>query len=177
MTGGKRYDFVSECGTVANEGFAEVCAKIRADYMLLMYTGGMVRCVPAAEISDVAHLLEARLFCETAELRIMRSAIDREFSWRIIDDEAFRAVCDGSSFDRIYENCVLREVHYLDVDATKTEKDSAVYTATGGGRYILPEGGLDRVVIRDYICYDDNGIANIADFVIVRFLKEGESNE
>ena len=173
----KKFDFVSECGTVGNDGLGNVCAKINADYMLLMYTGGMVKCVPAAEISDIPHLLEARLFSKTAELKIMRSTIDRDFSWRIIDDKAFRAVCDGSSFDRTYENCVLDEVHYLDIDAKKTAADSTVYTATGGGKYILPEGGLQRVAIRDYICFDDNGIANIADFVIVGFLKDGESNE
>lgn len=174
---GKKYDFVAECGMASGDELGDVCSKINADYMLLMYTSGMVRCVPAAEITDIPHLLEARLFGRDAELKIMRSTIDREFNWRIIDDKAFRAFCDGSSFDRTYENCVLEEVHFLDIDTTKRSDDPAEYTATGGGRYILPEGGLDRVAIRDYICFDDNGIANIADFVITGFLKEGESHE
>lgn len=168
------YDFISECGAVNGGELKNVCTRIKADYMLLMYTSGMVKCVPAAEITDIPHLLEARLFSVNAELKIMRSSIDRDFSWRIIDDNAFKAKCDNSSFDRIYENCTLEEIHYLDIDSTKKSDDPTVYTATGGGKYTLPEGGLERVMIRDYICYDDNGIANIADFVIVKFLKRGE---
>lgn len=174
MSNSKTYDFISEYGVVGNDGVNAVCTKIKADYMLLMYTGGMVKCVPAGEISDTAHLLEARLFNESSELKLSRSTIDKDFSWRIIDDNSFRSKCDGSSFDKIYANCTMEETHYLDIDSKKKSDEPTVYTATGGGRYILPEAELERVKIRDYICYDDNGIANIADFVIVGFLKKGE---
>lgn len=170
----KKYVFVSGCGSISENELAGVLEKIEARYMLLMYSAGMVKCVSAGAIEDVGHLLEARLFSETAELKIMRPTIDRDFSWRIIDDDKFKELCDNSTFDKKFENCVLDEKHYLDINSKVTDKSSTTYISTGGGRYILPESGLERVLIRDYIYYDDNGIANIADFRIVKFLKEGE---
>lgn len=170
-----KFDFVSECGTAAESELDGICGRIEADYMLLMYTAGTVKCGSAGKIHDTKHLLEARLFGKNAELKIMRATISGEFGWRIIDDEKFKAKCDGSSFDRVYDNCVLNETHYLDIDSNKTDSSSNEYIATGGGSYFLPESGLDRVLIRDYIYYDDNGIANIADFRIVKFLKAGEA--
>lgn len=174
MINARKHDFISECGTASNDDIKSVCQKVNADFMLLMYSVGMVRCIPNGEIQDIKHLLEARLFGKGAELRLMRSTIDKPFCWRIIDDNTFKAKCDGSSFDKVYDNCILEEIHYLDIDSKKQNENPTIYTATGGGQYILPEGGFNRVKIRDYICYDDNGIANIADFVIVGFLKEGE---
>ncbi len=172
-----KYDFVSDFGSVSESELAGILPKIEARYMLLMYSAGMVRCVPAGKIEDAGHLLEARLFSENAELKIMRPTIDCDFSWRIIDDNKFKESCDNSSFDRTFENCILDEEHYLDINFKITDKNSTTYISTGGGRYILPEGGLNRVLIRDYIYYDDNGIANIADFRIVKFLKAGEKCE
>lgn len=170
----RKHDFISEYGTALNDEVKFVCQKVRAENMLLMYSAGMVKCVPCGEIQDVEHLLEAHLFGNGKELKLMRSTIDNLFCWRIIDDEEFKSRCDGSSFDKIYENCVLEEVHYLDIDKTRQNVNSAIYTSTGGGNYVLPESGINRVKIRDYICFDDNGIANIADFIIVGFLKEDE---
>ncbi len=174
---GIKYDFVSDYGSVSESDLASVLGKIKARYMLLMYSAGMVECVSAGEIKDVGHLLEARLFSEDAELKIMRPTIGSDFSWRMIDDNRFKEFCDNSAFDKTFENCTLDEKHYLDINSELTEKGSTIYTATGGGRYVLPEGGLEKVLIRDYIYYDDNGIANIADFRIVKFMKAGEKCE
>lgn len=174
---GIKYDFVSGCGSASQSKLTDVLEKIKAKYMLLMYSAGMVKCVAAGEIEDIEHLLEARLFSESAELKIMRPTIGCDFSWRIIDDNEFRKFCDNSAFDKTFENCTLDEKHYLDINSDLTDKNSSVYTATGGGRYVLPESGLEKVLIRDYIFFDDNGIANIADFRIVKFLKAGEKCE
>ncbi len=162
-------EYIAEYGTVAESELAAICAKIKAQYMLLMYTHGMVRCVESGNITDAEHLLEARLFNSTQEIRILRPVLGKEFTWRLIDDDKFKLCCDGSSFDSIYENCVFTEEHLLDIDRKADNTDGFTYTATGGGMYILPVKNAKKVKLCDYITYDSNGIASITDFRIVGF--------
>lgn len=127
--------------------------------MILMYTDKFV-CCDQQEITDAAHLLEARVFNDNAEIKIMRPSLADDFSYRVIDDT------DMDNDDYIQED------HFLD---RNSELSSGYdYVSTGGGKYVLPVADAEKIRIRNYISYDDQGIAQIVDFRAVRFLKEGE---
>ena len=55
---------------------------ISSGNMILMFTDRF-ECCPQQKIEDTAHLLEARVFTENAEIKIMRPTIADKFSWRI----------------------------------------------------------------------------------------------
>ncbi|MBR1556021.1 MAG: hypothetical protein IJ644_11615, partial [Oscillospiraceae bacterium] len=65
------------------------------------------------------------------------------------------------------------EDQYLDIDTEKSSGTS--YIATGGGAYTLPVEDAEKIRIRNYISYDEQGIAQITDFRIVQYLRKGES--
>ena len=117
--------------------------------------------------ADLAHLQEVRIFDENRELRVRRKG--EVFIWRVIDDAAFQKqlVSEPDAFLRCYKNRVFTETHYLDI-AKNVGTD---YVATGGGHYTMPEEGLRRVVIRNYLDYDEDGIVKISDFRLVGFEK------
>ncbi len=122
---------------------------------VMMYSDRFV-CDVQKKIEDTEHLLEVRIFTENSELKIMRSTIDGTFSWRYIDDT------------KLAKDDYIEEYQYLDVNTGSSS--GCEYTATGGGKYHLPVSNAEKVVIRNYISYDDQGIAQITDFRIVKFV-------
>lgn len=153
-------NYISENGAAEADRINElVSSNIRNGSMVLMYTNKF-ECAPQGEITDTAHLLEARVFTKDKEIKILRPTIADGFGYRIIDDTA-------GEYDFIEEK------QYLDID--KTRSDGANYTATGGGKYTLPVENAEKVVVRNYISYDEQGIAQITDFRLVEYLcKEAE---
>lgn len=123
---------------------------------------------------DEKHLIELRIFDEDSELKITRLNIGAEFSWRYISDTEFqkRIESENDEFLREFSNRVYDESHFLDIDANYTNGTS--YTATGGGKYTLPVENAEKVRIRNYLEYDDDGILYIADFRIAGFCCKGE---
>ena len=51
-----------------------------------------------------------------------------------------------------------------------TPKGRSAYTATGGGKYSLPVENAEKILIRNYISYDSQGIAQITDYRLVEYL-------
>ncbi len=178
----KKYDHIAEYGTVSENELSAIVSKLSGGNMLLMYTAGIVKCVEAGDIPDAEHLLEARIFNEDAEIRVLRTAMGKEFQWRLIDDKVFMAqLPEDGSYIGSYDKRVFfpepdkdYEEHYLDIDTKADAPDGYTYTSTGGGKYILPIKNAEKIRIRSYIDYDDNGIANIIDFRIVKLLERGE---
>ena len=127
--------------------------------MILMYTDRFV-CCEQREISDTEHLLEARVFNDTAEIKVMRPTMADIFYYRWIDDTPL------DKKDYIEEN------HYLDINEKLSSGND--YVTTGGGHYSLPVAGADRIMIRNYISFSGQGIAQITDFRVVKFLRKGE---
>ena len=123
---------------------------------------------------DEKHLIELRIFDEDSEMKISRLNINSEFSWRYISDTEFRKRIESEEdeFLREFENRVYNEVHYLDIDENYTHGTS--YTATGGGKYTLPVENGEKVRIRNYLEYDDDGLLNVADFRIIGFSCKGD---
>ncbi len=122
---------------------------------------------------DAPHLIELRIFTNSYELKISRLDIGSDFSWRFINDDEFKKVLsnDPDAFLSSFVNRTFDEEHYLDIDSTKSNGVS--YTTTGGGKYTLPIENAEKIKIRNYLEYDENGIVIISDFRIVRFVQKG----
>lgn len=97
--------------------------------------------------------LELRVFTEDSELHAVRGDLGRGFQCRLIND----ADMSGNSY--------LDEKQYLDI----AENDSGVCTTVGGGTFQLPAGHEDAtfIKIRNYLDFDDDGLAQVVDFRIV----------
>lgn len=126
---------------------------------------------------DIPHLMEMRIFNDDSELKICRYSLGNQFRWRYINDNDFRNWLSEEKDDFLsdFNNMTFDEVSYLDiVEKSGAEKSDTEYCTTGGGKYNLPVKKAERIKIRNYLDYDENGIAFISDFRIVKILKEGE---
>lgn len=139
----------------------QIREKIKAyGYSLGIWTDRTDFLLPG-ELPDDDKLLEIRCFDENGEFHAVRSTVmeDRFDAREITDDSLY----DGN-FD---------EKHFLDIDSAKTEEnnDGWIY-ATGGGRYHLPVQNAQKLVVRYYYRFDDNGIARKCDWRLVGFWKK-----
>lgn len=132
---------------------------IEGGSMILMYTDRFI-CCGQRDIEDIGHLLEARIFNLNSELKIMRPTIADAFSFRYIEDS------------ELAEEDHIDEKHYLDINARLSSETS--YTSTGGGNYQLPVENAEKILIRNYISYDEHNIAQITDFRVVCYITKGE---
>ncbi|MGN0643069.1 MAG: CRISPR-associated protein Csx19 [Huintestinicola sp.] len=148
-------DYISDFGKTEDINRL-ISEKMGSGIMILMYTDRF-ECCGFKHIDDTAHLLEARIFTENAELKIMRPTMADGFSYRLIDDSK------GN-------NDFIDEIQLLDIAAS----EGCEYTASGGGKYTLPLENAAKIRIRNYISYDEQGIAQITDFRAAGFLKRGE---
>lgn len=161
------YDFIAEHGERAESELAALLEeKKSADSLILLIYTTKFECVKYSAIKDIEHLTELRLFDERGELKATRSRIGAPFKWRYISDEKFREKVGGD-----YEKLIDDEEQYLDIDATKT--DGTDYVSIGGGHYTMPSAGLEKVHIRNYCFWNDEGILKLADFRIVGFVPKG----
>ncbi|MGN0575388.1 MAG: CRISPR-associated protein Csx19 [Ruminococcus sp.] len=152
--------YISEKGSVDTELNSFIESKIQGGTMIIMTTEKF-ECCTQKKIEDTEHLLELRVFTESKELKILRPTIADKFTYRIIEDDCKE------------KYGAIEEEQFLDIDTTKS-KGGCEYTATGGGHYSLPIENAEKVRIRNYISYDNQGIAQITDFRVVKFLKGGE---
>lgn len=151
-------DYISSSGS--SENVNETISRfITNGTMILMYTDKFI-CCELGEITDTAHLLEARVFNEDKEIKLMRPTIADEFCYRVIDDTI------------LSKEDYMEEDHYLDIDSEQSEGNT--YFTTGGGSYTLPLTDAEKIRIRNYRSLDKECIAQITDFRVVRFLKKGE---
>ena len=140
-------------------------------------------------LESVADLLELRIFRTNAELWAHRSALDEEFSWRIADDGALWENAPEQDFDAVKRRHMIPTTQFLDISPDYVPYQTGERDALGcrklrssvGGHYALPlDDGKDYGYVRliNYVSYDPNGVAGIADFRIAGFepLQEGEDS-
>lgn len=101
-------------------------------------------------------LLDLRIFDKKRELRFVRGSIARDFQMVYLDDSDYQ------------DTDVMENEQLLDIDIARTEKErcfeqDGMVKATGGGYYKLPFTGYQdiKVVIKNYIAYDENGCAYV----------------
>jgi len=172
---------VKEFGTANEDSIADIIKQHIPENAVIykMYTD-KYECDKSSDISDIEHLLELRAFNKDSELKISRSSMCQQFCWRLIDDLDFkeRLKCgEDDPFDNCFDMRTLDDTQYLDIDTNKNKDDTFNYTATGGGKYSLPISNAEKVKIRNYVDYDEEGIAFICDFRIVKLLKKGEVDD
>ena len=131
------------------------------------------------DLSNLHHLLELRVFDENVEMRLRRCDLYGDFQMRVIDDTVFadRLKDETDEFLRRFENRVFTEVQYLDRDLERMKVSGGTdYITTGGGHYSMPFPDADRVVLRNYLDYDEEtGILRVTDFRLVGFKKEDDT--
>ena len=160
----KYNEFIKGCGSADESGLNTLLEKYKTDDSLLfcVYTDRFC-CTAYKPIEDAAHALEVRLFDEKGELKAVRGNIGREFRWRYISD------ADKSKEE--LDEYTVKEEQYLDVDTKNDKTTGTNYVSIGGGEYEMPAAGYERVVIRHYGDYDDDGMFGLKDFRVVKFLK------
>lgn len=108
-------------------------------------------------------LLEIHCFDKSGEFYAFRSDIAKNFTAREITDD--------NMYDGFFD-----EEHFLDIDTTKKLSGGKVQ-ATGGGVYYLPVTNAEKIKVRFYFRFDENGIARKCDWRLVDFVKkEGNNN-
>ncbi len=168
-------EYISEYGTVSETEVLSIAEKyMKSNFSVYAVHTNRFYCGNEIDI-DVKRLIELRIFSEQAELRISRMNIGADFYWRYIDDDAFNTALKNvrNEFLSKLENRIYDEKHFLDIDSKKSGGFN--YTTTGGGSYSLPIEDAEKIKIRNYLDYDQNGIAVISDFRIIGFLRKGSA--
>ena len=120
---------------------------------------------------DVERLLELRVFNPVSGFRALRATIGEDgFACRLADDSNLPPGGEAPDFVENYFD----EVHFLDIDLKRSDPGIGEYRTTGGGAYTLPVTNAERVKIRNYLEYDDEGVAFVKDFRIVGIIRAGE---
>lgn len=114
-------------------------------------------------IENTSKLLELRVFDNKKEWKLFRSDLGKDFYSRYEDDTGKNEGVDY--FD---------EIQLLDIDITRSSKDSRQIYTTAGGRYNLPKyiSDLDwaAIRVRHYFGVDnESGQAFIRDYRLVDF--------
>ena len=164
-------EFIKDFGIIEEKILLNEIQKYNGTFYAL-YTNKLV-C--SKELKETDNLLELRIFDENYEVKYRREFVGEEFKFRIIDDDEFKQklVNETDEFTSKFENRIFDEKHYLDIDTTKSYGNN--YVTTGGGEYTLPIENAEKILIRNYLDYDENGIAYISDFRIMKILAKGEN--
>ena len=155
---------------IDEERLCEILPELQRDRTLAAYFTDRADCVTAIEREEMEKLLELRAFNETSEFYVCRSLTGTDFVCRYIDD-------GGLPVD---DETHMPETHYLDIN-DKYKPESAenngmfTYKTMTGGIYHLPVPNADRLLLCNYISYDNaERIAQVCDYRFVKFLTEGE---
>jgi hypothetical protein len=138
-----------------------------------------------ALIKDIDKLLEIRIFNADREFLARRSNVGGGFSWRLTDDKSLDDKANGTKpFYDSYQD--------LDINDDKLEEDGQtgqvdLYT-TVGGKYSLPSDILydeksvnckaraTKIKLRNYLKYDNIGMATVVDTRMCGFVEKQEEN-
>ena len=110
---------------------------------------------------NVGKLLDIRTFNDRTEVRLYRDYIGNSFNQLVVisdEDEGFSDYYDDEQF--------------LDIDRKRSlERDDGKLYATGGGVYSLPFRPTQdaKVIIRNYVDYDEDGQAFIKAWRVAGF--------
>jgi hypothetical protein len=132
-------------------------------------------------IKDMDKLLEIRIFNADREFLARRSNVGGSFSWRLADDAKLNS-------DKKYAKPFYDSYQDLDINDEKLKEDVQtgtvdIYT-TVGGRYSLPSDILyaersgdrrvraNKIMLRNYLKYDDIGMAIVADTRMCGFVEK-----
>ena len=170
--------WIQKYGDCAEDALASLLEEYRTgDYLAAAFFTGRFQGCRGNHLDSVLakarELLELRVFNETCELWLHRSCCGKPFFWRLA----------GEAGCALTRDC-FRTVQALDVDETydayrrgETDKyGSLKLRSTVKGYYALPlDRGDECVQIVNYVRYDENGVAEAADYRFAGFapMKDG----
>ena len=167
--------FISAKGKVTEEKLNDVINELFGanGTVLTVYTTRFCCTAFSGDVSDIPHLLELRAFDENREFKAVRSQIGGAFTYRLIDDNKFRKTLteDSNDYSTQFDKLTYDEKQFLDI----AKNEGTQYVSIGGGKYTMPEDGLEKVLIRHYGEYDDDGMLCLKDYRIVKLLRKGEN--
>jgi len=169
-------DYISEYGVVSEDKVLKLAENYYSN-KCSVYAVHTDHFYCGSELNiELRHLIELRIFTSDTELKISRLNIGEDFRWRYIDDSAFEFTLHSETdeFLRQFKNSVYDEKQYLDIDPNKSK--GLCYVTTGGGTYTLPIENAEKIKIRNYLEYDENGIVTISDFRIIGFVQKGSGD-
>ena len=105
-----------------------------------------------------SRLLELRIFDAAGEMHAVRNDLSEELVWRVVIDD---------DDDVCFTRSVLDEIQLLDIDEKRSNPSEGLYQTTGGGPYMLPLKDATTISIRNYIDYDEDGMAHVVDYRIL----------
>lgn len=132
--------------------------EVAGKYKLAIWTDRADFIDKDAPVVNPDKLLELVAFDESGEVRFRRFCVDEDFFIRELLTELPKEADNGGYFDR---------AQYLDID--KKRSSGCVKFAIGGGEYHLPVPDAEKIVVRYYYKFDDDGMAYIYDKRLVRF--------
>ena len=114
---------------------------------------------------EMHKLLDVRIFDLKEEYRYFRGSIGDPFVFRRKNDE------------EAPEDSFIEREQLFDIDTRRSERafnDFGEVRAIGGGRYHLPLEHLSRarIILREYLAYDEAGHARVYDWRLVDFREE-----
>lgn len=124
------------------------------------------------ELSELAQNgLEIRVFDKKREAKWFRASIDKEFGFRLLDDDVLKK-------DSLH---IWDESQYLDIDDKRTKEaiekgeiQKGTVFATGGGKYSLPIESYKnaKIKIRNYLGEDpDTGELYVEDWRLISLVE------
>lgn len=111
-----------------------------------------------APITEPDKLLELVAFDESGEVRFRRFCVGEDFFVRELLTESAAEDDAGGYFDK---------TQFLDIDTKRS--NGCVKFAIGGGKYHLPVPDAEKLVVRYYYRFDEDGMAYVYDKRLVRF--------
>ena len=173
-----KYPWISASGAGNDaplKDFRDTEAYVLAYFSDAFRAGRADRMLAEAE-SNMDKLLELRIFNDKQELWLHRSNLSAPFFWRLASEAGF-------SEDEQKRYCYCFETRQLldlgegpDAGPTFDESDGLRILKTEAGRsFKLPITEEERYVrVMNYVAYDEDGVANAADWRLMGFAKEGE---
>ena len=130
--------------------------------------------------NPLENLLELRVFRRDAEFWAHRTSVGAKFSWRIADDSVIGEKSEAADPDAAKERYTFETRHILDIspeyqpykDAETDEFGCRKLRSSIGGQYALPLGtekSYGYAVLMNYVSYNEDGIAGVADYRLAGF--------
>ena len=117
-------------------------------------------------------VLDVRVFNDVRELRIFRDYKDNKFNNIVeISDKENDDTENGAVFDRNKKRCFsYDDEQFIDYDVKRSHTEG-MRKATGGGEYAFPIEIKEKtkLIIRNYVDYDEQGQAYIKAWRVVGF--------
>ncbi len=169
-----KYPWISASGAGNDAPLKDFHGK--KDYVLVYFTdaflAGWADQMLAEAESNMGKLLELRVFNENRELWLHRSSLGAPFAWRLAAEEGIKP---EEKDKYCFETRQLLDLgEGPDAEPAFDDDGLRVLRTEAGRSFKLPITEKERYVrIMNYVSYDEDGVANTADYRLMGFAERG----